>query len=526
MPGGPPLASEKNEFAFTLGKPKDIFLLLGNYLFHKKLINCTPIHFANARSEAETTAWDKANVKEVTLFQIYKELAYILHLNKELTGELMVMESTLQWMVLKNLPDDLARKNLNLSSLKNQKITKKTFYGNFNFEEHPDKNSFNGTQSFISLFDAEYKAHTKYIDINNYTDLKRTEVELFSLPYTRYENILNNYVWETGGLSSAMTGASNLERLYMQAAEADNNALIDVAAGLIAPTLVSYVLWIYNRSKALKLNRLFFFSKDGFLLYKIAGILKKKLHIDLELILISGSKSLEEVTEPDNVAIVSIFNDTHQPEIENFIKSTGIKNITICYFYLDNNQKNSIQSEGYIWDSSTKIGYKNLLANIQDIVELLFLPQKAGNTIEGLDGVSAAVSDHANDNSHDEKAIIFSTILGFTEALFLHKPFINPYNDMRPSIANLIKSFGRSPSSTEVKILNKLSQCLSFENSKKIVTRPYKLTDLFFILQNGDLHYNKYWSEGSLALTPSPFASVVKVGSKIGSRIKKMRKKF
>ncbi|CAN5365088.1 hypothetical protein BH23BAC1_BH23BAC1_20270 [soil metagenome] len=523
MPEDAHLASDKNNLAFSLGKPNHLFLLLGNYLFHKKLIKCTPIHFANARVEAESTAWDKSSIKEVNLIQIYKELAYILHLNQEVTEELMVLEITLQWILLKNISDDLVRKFLPIPPNKNQKKPVHRIYGNFNLNIQPGKDC---TQSFLSWFDAEYTAQKKYFDNDKLTDLKYTEVQLLSLPYSRYENILNDFVWETGGLSSAMAGASNLERLYMQAADAEKKLIIDVAAGLIAPTLVSYVLWIINRANSLKIKRLYFFKGDGFLLYSIAEILKKKLQIDLNLLLVSDNKSLVEVIEPDKVALISTFTDIHQPDIENFLNHQKIKNPMVFYFYLNKNKKDGTQSEGYIWDGSKKIGYKNLLNNLQDIVKPFFLPSKINDLNGNKDKSDALSGPEIFKHPKDEKSIIFNSILGFTESLFLHKPFINPYNDMRPAIANLIKTFGRNPTSTEVKIWKKLIQNLSSDNSMKKIARPYQLTDLYFIFKNGDLHHNKYWAEGSLALTPSPFDSIIKLSSKIGTRINKLRKNF
>jgi hypothetical protein len=60
----------------------------------------------------------------------------------------------------------------------------------------------------------------------------------------RYEKILESYTWSTGGLSALMAGASRMARLSIPSRSAEEAAIRDVAAGVVAPVLTAYVLWI------------------------------------------------------------------------------------------------------------------------------------------------------------------------------------------------------------------------------------------------------------------------------------------
>lgn len=55
-----------------------------------------------------------------------------------------------------------------------------------------------------------------------------------------------------------------------------------LAANTIAPVLTMYVHWILTEAKCRNIRRLYFFARDGYLLYYIALILCKKMELDIE----------------------------------------------------------------------------------------------------------------------------------------------------------------------------------------------------------------------------------------------------
>ena len=59
--------------------------------------------------------------------------------------------------------------------------------------------------------------------------------------------------------------------------------VVVVASGVSGPLMTGYVLWCLNKTKELGLKRLYFLSRDGQILLKIAKILNKELKYNIEL---------------------------------------------------------------------------------------------------------------------------------------------------------------------------------------------------------------------------------------------------
>ena len=99
----------------------------------------------------------------------------------------------------------------------------------------------------------------------------------------RYERILESHRWATDGLSSSMAGAARLTRLTIPAASSREAAIRDAAAGVAAPTLVAYVLWLLMRARELGTERLYFLARDGQVLHRLALRLAPSLGVECEL---------------------------------------------------------------------------------------------------------------------------------------------------------------------------------------------------------------------------------------------------
>jgi hypothetical protein len=92
----------------------------------------------------------------------------------------------------------------------------------------------------------------------------------------RYEHVLQ----EAG---VGLAAASRHARRTVPAASAHERAIRDVAAGVAAPLLVSYVVWILQDARARGIERLYFLSRDAEVLLELAGILAPRLGIEIEL---------------------------------------------------------------------------------------------------------------------------------------------------------------------------------------------------------------------------------------------------
>jgi hypothetical protein len=79
----------------------------------------------------------------------------------------------------------------------------------------------------------------------------------------------------TCGLAGLLAEASQAARQKVVVATEREQALVDVAAGVAAPALFGYVLWLLRRAQDLKIQRLYFLSRDGLILLQIARQLQE-----------------------------------------------------------------------------------------------------------------------------------------------------------------------------------------------------------------------------------------------------------
>ena len=121
----------------------------------------------------------------------------------------------------------------------------------------------------------------------------------------RFERLMETHQFATGGLASAFAGASRLARLGVDLPEAPHvnaglaaadlhprlRAIRDVAAGVAAPSLTAFVLWVLRRAERLGLRRLYFLARDGEVMLEIARRLAPQLGLDgIELHYLYGNR--------------------------------------------------------------------------------------------------------------------------------------------------------------------------------------------------------------------------------------------
>ncbi len=61
------------------------------------------------------------------------------------------------------------------------------------------------------------------------------------------------------------------------------NSLISVAAGVAGPILTSYVYWVLSQAASQRVKKLYFISRDGQILFKVAQRLNNDLRFPIEL---------------------------------------------------------------------------------------------------------------------------------------------------------------------------------------------------------------------------------------------------
>ena len=136
---------------------------------------------------------------------------------------------------------------------------------------------------FPAIVEFERSDPSKIVHIGNYpradftnarhAGLNSVLVELANP--TRYElnlDATSNFPTEFGANSS---GASRMSRIIFSGDGEPKEKLTDIAADLVAPTFVPFVMWILAQSRRQHLKRLYFQSRDGKLLAAIATELCK-----------------------------------------------------------------------------------------------------------------------------------------------------------------------------------------------------------------------------------------------------------
>ena len=99
---------------------------------------------------------------------------------------------------------------------------------------------------------------------------------------TRFEALLARPWPGTDGLAEGFAAASRAARAAVPAADPRAAAIRDVAAGVAAPMLASYVLWVLLDARARGLERLYFLARDGQVLGELAAGLAPRLGVPIE----------------------------------------------------------------------------------------------------------------------------------------------------------------------------------------------------------------------------------------------------
>ncbi|MEW9532840.1 hypothetical protein [Microbispora sp. NPDC049125] len=103
---------------------------------------------------------------------------------------------------------------------------------------------------------------------------------------TRYEQTLAGH----DGLAAAMAVASAQARATVPASTSHEKAIRDIAAGVAAPVLVGYVIWLLRTAQARRLNRLCFLSRDAQVFSEIALRLAPRLGVQLSMDYVYSSR--------------------------------------------------------------------------------------------------------------------------------------------------------------------------------------------------------------------------------------------
>src|SRR5215469_9938574 len=106
----------------------------------------------------------------------------------------------------------------------------------------------------------------------------------------RFPNALESEPSSDPLLPGLLAGCSRLARLDGAGKTAQHQRLREIAAHTAGPFLSGFVLWVLQTAKAKGLKRLYFISRDGFILLKVAKELARSVDPSIELRYLYGSR--------------------------------------------------------------------------------------------------------------------------------------------------------------------------------------------------------------------------------------------
>jgi hypothetical protein len=124
-----------------------------------------------------------------------------------------------------------------------------------------------------------------------------------SLAATRYEQIMAAFSVRPADLAARFAQASRAARDAVEVTSEREAAIRDVAAGVAAPALVGFVIWMQEQARQRGLRRLRFLSRDGQVLYELTRRLASVLDggLDLEYVYSSRLTWSLAATQPERL---------------------------------------------------------------------------------------------------------------------------------------------------------------------------------------------------------------------------------
>ena len=296
-----------------VGHPTSVFLLLGRRLNQQEFISCTPEAFARARVSAEHRAYSNHDTW-VTLQDVYAELAAAMGLDAARGEACLEEELRLERALLIGVSE--ARAQVEAARARGERVVfvSDMYLSSPFIREQLERLGVwrEGDACYVSCEQGHAKGNGLYRKVvaqeavqprqmrhsgNNMRDdvqaARRAGVtaEPFeACTLNRFEQVLESHAFATEGLSSVLAGASRAARISVPVDTAKARALRDTVAGVAAPTLTGFVIWVLQRAKELGLRRLYFVSRDGQVLLEMARVLAGKLGVDCELRYLHGSR--------------------------------------------------------------------------------------------------------------------------------------------------------------------------------------------------------------------------------------------
>jgi predicted HAD superfamily hydrolase len=298
-----------------IGCPATVFLLLGFKAKEQGLISSTPAAFRSMRIFAEQQARELDPAREPTLIDIHQQLAGLLELSTGASSLLLKLELEIETDVMIAVPgmreyvESIRESGVKIVFISDMYLPpdflRKLLSGHRFL--NPEDSVYVSCEQKLSKRDGNLFKRvltSENIHANNVRHVGNDPVADFAAPkmlgissehrtegnLNHYENVMETYAVDTDGLSSLFAGASRLARLDLIQKWKEIEPIKDVSCGVVGPVLCSFVLWLLQRAKSRGIKRLYFLSRDGYILHQIAMRLLPSVGFDLDLRYLYGSR--------------------------------------------------------------------------------------------------------------------------------------------------------------------------------------------------------------------------------------------
>ena len=290
-----------------VGEPTSLFLLQGRMLVLDGTWPGAPSDYADARVVAEARARTNVLSQEVSLEDIFRELAFAHAVDEPRWRRWAEIELELERALLVVVPSTVEQLRTDRLAGHPVRFVSDTYLPNIDLRRwlvelgvaSPGdalwaSSAAHVTKSTGDLFTAMLRtepfdvATALHIGDNVHSDV--SGAARHGIPsrhsaecaLTDEERAMEGFSVGTTGMSSLLAGASRASRLSLPAT-ASRRAARDLALQVAGPVLSAWILWIFERAAALGLRRLFFVARDGEVLLRMARPLAERLGLEFDM---------------------------------------------------------------------------------------------------------------------------------------------------------------------------------------------------------------------------------------------------
>ncbi len=322
-------------------EPTEIFRICGDRAVRFGWIDLTAETWRRLRINAEQRSRQFYEGGEVTLTEIYRELANALEIPLEIIAKLQQLELTVEAEYLVPVPEAKAMvakareshpKASNILFLSDMYLPKdflEQILKQHGFWQDSDriyvscdsrKSKGKGDLFLQVLEDLQinptaltHTGNSKHSDVQQPRSLGINSIYFDDANPNRYESILQKYAQVTNGLTPLWAGIARQSRLAQPAETPKAQVLRDVATSVAAPILTAYTIWILQQAKAKQLARIYFLARDGEILLQIAQRLAPSIYPEVDLRYLYVSRQalrMPGMTEVNQAFWEWMFDDT------------------------------------------------------------------------------------------------------------------------------------------------------------------------------------------------------------------------